>query len=176
MQQRCNKVATKSQHSCNKVATTLQQSCNKVATNTLQLCCIFQHSCNKVATCELQCCCKLHQSCNNVATHMLQFCCSSDTTCNKVATRMLQLLWNLQRKYNEESAPHGSACLQNMQRYVCGYHQGILITASVQPPCSSLHSVLYNYDVDTAVSTRAMQLRQHIKNGVLNGSDYGFES
>ena len=129
----------------------------------------MQQSCNIVAT-------KWQQRCNKVATNTLQHCCIFQHSCNRVATYELQLLWNLQRKYNEESAPHGSACLQNMQRCVCGYHQGILITASVQPPCSSLHSVLYNYDVDTAVSTRAMQLRQHIKNGVLNGSDYGFES
>ena len=140
----------------------MHQICNNVATK-------LQQSCNIVAT-------KWQQRCNKVATNTLQRCCIFQHSCNRVATYELQILWNSQRKYNEESAPHGSACLQNMQRYVCGYHQGILITASVQPPCSSLHSVLYNYDVDTAVSTRAMQLRQHIKNGVLNGSDYGFES
>ena len=141
----------------------------------MQLCCNFQQYCNRVATCELQLCCKLHHSCNKAATHMLQLCCNIDSTPNTIATRMLQLWWwNSQRMCNEYIPPHGLACLQHMQRYVCGYLHGILIAASVQPPCSSRPSLLYNYVMGTSCSPGAMQLMQHITNGLLNGSDVGF--
>ena len=108
---------------------------------------------------------------------MLQLCCNIDATSNTIATRMLQLWWwNSQRMCNEYIPPHGSACLQHMQRYVCGYLHGILIAASVQPPCSSRPSLLYNYVMGTSCSPGAMQLMQHITNGLLNGSDVGYHT